>query len=200
MHSPKRDVRICFIGDSFINGTGDETFLGWTGRVCAALVDDRHTLTHYNLGVRRQTSTDILQRWEQECAQRLPDTCSGHVVLSCGINDMVIEQGDTRVAFADSIASVRTLLAAAKSKYKTALVGPAAVGDAALNSRLAPLNAAYQQAAMRIDIPFIDIFTHLAADSAYLAESQANDGLHPRSSGYNRIATLVLPELRDWLK
>ena len=29
------DLRICFVGDSFVAGTGDETALGWVGRVTA---------------------------------------------------------------------------------------------------------------------------------------------------------------------
>ncbi|WP_205762521.1 hypothetical protein [Magnetospirillum aberrantis] len=29
------DMRICFLGDSFFNGTNAPTCLGWTGRVCA---------------------------------------------------------------------------------------------------------------------------------------------------------------------
>ena len=28
--------RICFFGDSFVNGTGDDDALGWVGRLCAA--------------------------------------------------------------------------------------------------------------------------------------------------------------------
>jgi lysophospholipase L1-like esterase len=30
------DLRICFVGDSLTNGTGDPDCLGWTGRVCAS--------------------------------------------------------------------------------------------------------------------------------------------------------------------
>ena len=57
-----KDLRICFVGDSFVNGTGDETKLGWTGRVCAALEVNNPDLeiTFYNLGIRRDTTEDIL--------------------------------------------------------------------------------------------------------------------------------------------
>lgn len=89
-----QDIRICYIGDSFVNGTGDETCLGWAGRLSNRANTEERTITHYNLGVRRNTSADILQRWEQECSLRLPNICDGHVVLSCGVNDMVIEGGN----------------------------------------------------------------------------------------------------------
>ncbi len=67
-------LRICFIGDSFVNGTGDPTCLGWTGRICAAAIARGHDVTHYNLGIRRQTSTDIQARWQEEVSLRLPPT------------------------------------------------------------------------------------------------------------------------------
>jgi hypothetical protein len=34
MSDAPKEIRICFIGESFVNGTGDPEFLGWTGRVC----------------------------------------------------------------------------------------------------------------------------------------------------------------------
>ena len=72
-----QDVRICFIGDSFTNGTGDETCLGWAGHLSTEAITDERTITYYNLGIRRNTSKDILQRWEQECAQRLQNILAG---------------------------------------------------------------------------------------------------------------------------
>lgn len=35
LKSEPQEIRICFVGESFVNGTGDPAFLGWTGRVCA---------------------------------------------------------------------------------------------------------------------------------------------------------------------
>src|SRR5690606_27298725 len=65
--SVSNDLRICFVGDSFVAGVGDPEALGWSGR----LTVDAHAAgvapTAYNLGVRRQTSTDIAGRWQAEC-------------------------------------------------------------------------------------------------------------------------------------
>ncbi|HZC55143.1 MAG TPA: hypothetical protein VE396_03730 [Xanthobacteraceae bacterium] len=33
---PRKPIRICFFGDSMVNGTGDDACLGWVGRICAA--------------------------------------------------------------------------------------------------------------------------------------------------------------------
>jgi lysophospholipase L1-like esterase len=66
-------ARICFVGDSFVNGTGDPECLGWTGRICALACQKGHDVTYYNLGVRRETSTDIATRWRDEVSRRLPE-------------------------------------------------------------------------------------------------------------------------------
>jgi lysophospholipase L1-like esterase len=92
------DVRICFIGDSFVNGTGDPLCLDWTGRVCATAITLGYPITYYNLGIRRETSPDIAARWRDECARRLPATIDGRVVLSFGANDTTIEQGQQRLS------------------------------------------------------------------------------------------------------
>ena len=205
-----QDIRICFIGDSFVNGTGDETCLGWPGRLCAAAKSDDASFTYYpprgreplrgNLGVRRNTSADILQRWEHETSLRLPDSCDGRVVLSCGVNDMVIETSEPRVSVADSCTNVREILLGASSKYKTIMVGPAPVGDADLNTRLKSLSDAYAQQAKALNIPFIEIYTHLVADRKYLQESKHNDGYHPKSYGYNAIADIVCTSGNWWFE
>ncbi|HUO23736.1 MAG TPA: hypothetical protein VMU59_14580, partial [Caulobacteraceae bacterium] len=56
------DLRVCFLGDSFTQGTGDDAALGWVGRVVAAERGRGHDLTGYNLGVRGQTGADIAER------------------------------------------------------------------------------------------------------------------------------------------
>jgi acyl-CoA thioesterase I len=186
-----QDIRLCFIGDSFVNGTGDETCLGWAGRLCAAAKSRDISLTFYNLGIRRNTSADILQRWEHECALRLPDFCDGRVVLSCGVNDMVIENDQLRVTPEDSCQNVRKILRLAKAKYKTLMVGPAPVGDDELNTRLRILSAAYAQEAKALGIPYIEVFSPLVLDQKYLQESKINDGYHPGSYGYSAIAGVI---------
>lgn len=57
-----KDIRICFISDSLVNGACDLTTLGWTGRVSASANNTTNRFTYYNLGIRGNTSTDILNR------------------------------------------------------------------------------------------------------------------------------------------
>lgn len=194
------DIRICFIGDSFVNGTGDETYLGWAGRLCTAANTGEISLTWYNLGVRRNTSTDILQRWEHECDVRLPDSCDGRVVLSCGVNDMVIEDAQHRVLAQESCSNIRQILLQANSKYKTLMVGPAPVGDDDLNRSLKNISAAYALEAKAIGIPYIEVFSQLADNQRYLLESRNNDGYHPMSYGYAAIANIIRRSDQWWFR
>ena len=65
-------VRICFVGESFVNGTGDPECLGWAGRICVDANKKGYDITYYNLGVRRETSAELKNRWQREVYYRLP--------------------------------------------------------------------------------------------------------------------------------
>src|SRR5437773_118332 len=64
-------MRICFFGDSFVNGTGDDEGLGWVGRVVARARQDGRDVTGYNLGIRANTSADVAARWAGEARLRI---------------------------------------------------------------------------------------------------------------------------------
>lgn len=192
-----QDIRICFVGDSFVNGTGDETALGWAGRLCVA-ANSSTPVTYYNLGVRRDTSGDILRRWAHECAIRLPDSCDGRVVLSCGVNDTVIEGGRPRVRPEESCANVSEILRGAKNRYKVLMVGPPPVNDDEQNARVQAIALAFSREAEALGVPYIDLFSSLAADGAYKREVSNNDGAHPKSDGYTKMAQIVASSPGWW--
>lgn len=192
-----RDIRICFVGDSFVNGTGDEMALGWAGRLCAAAGARGIPVTYYNLGIRRDTSRDILLRWANECSLRLPESCDSRVVLSCGVNDTAIENGAVRVPPRESRANVREILHRA-GKYKTLMLGPPPVEEDEQNERIMLLSQAFAQEARALGVPYIDLFSPLAFDDAYKREVSGNDGAHPRSSGYTKLAHIVSSSPSWW--
>ena len=185
-----QDIRICFIGDSLVNGTGDEAALGWAGRLCAMANASDILVTYYNLGIRRNTSKDILLRWESECTLRLPDSCDGRIVLSCGVNDTAIENGKVRVNFAESCANVRAILRGAK-QYTVIMVGPPPVLDDEQNERIESLSLALARETKALGVPYIDLFLALCSDDAYKREVAGNDGSHPRREGYSKMARII---------
>lgn len=191
------DIRVCFVGDSFVNGTGDEAALGWTGRVCASVNHSGTPLTYYNLGIRRDTSLDILQRWQNECSRRLPANADGRIVFSFGVNDTVFEDGAPRIAYDQSIANFRQILLDSKM-YKVLVVGPPPVSDAAQNERIRCLSEAYAQEAKLLEIPYIALFQPLINDHHHMVEIAGNDGSHPQGTGYGKMAGIVGTSVDRW--
>jgi len=189
-------MRICFFGDSFVNGTGDDACLGWTGRVCAAARRAGHDVTHYNLGIRRDTSADVAARWCREAAARLPAGPEGRLVFSFGANDCAPDAGGgVRVPAGRCLVNAEAILAEASAWRPTLMVGPAPIGDdSAADARIAALSAALETLCGRLGVPFLAVFATLAADPAWTAEAAAGDGTHPNSGGYARLAQLV----GDW--
>ncbi len=192
------DLRICFFGDSFVNGTGDPAMLGWTGRVCAS--QDR-TLTCYNLGIRRDTSADVKARWQDEAHRRLPSGVDGRLVFSFGANDSVIENGHPRVDPAASAANLRDILSIAKGLGPVVVIGPPPLGDSIPHANLATLCASFNAICRDLSVPYLPVLQQLTASRVWLQEAAAGDGAHPGSGGYQALADLVIgwPAWQSWM-
>ena len=184
-------MRICFIGDSLVNGTGDPTLLGWIGRVCAAARRRGHDITCYNLGIRRDTSADIAARWHEEIARRLPAGIDGRLIFSFGANDCAEENGAPRVAPERALANARSILEEARRHHPTLMLGPAPVALADADPRIAALSRALAQLAAELSVPYLDLYTPLAAIPLWRLEIGIGDGAHPGAAGYALIADLV---------
>lgn len=185
------DFRICFIGDSFVNGTGDPECLGWTGRVVTSARRKGYNLSYYNLGVRRETSSDIVRRWLDETKRRLPEDCRPFIVLSFGVNDTTLENGHVRVAETQSIENAQRIFIAAKSIAPALMIGPPPVADAEQNERIGRLSILWGNAAEKEDVPFLSVFESLSRDEIWMSEVSAGDGSHPGAASYARLAALV---------
>lgn len=192
------DIRICFIGDSYVQGTGDDECLGWAGRLCVSARRAGHNLTHYNLGVRRETSTDIARRWQAECDPRLLPTTENYVVFSFGANDVAQVDGVQRVAEDKTLANLRTLLDTAKTRYHTLVVGPPPDADDAHNARLARLSERMHDMTVRLGVPYVATLPALLDDRLWHDEVRGNDGAHPRAAGYARLAQIVAASGAWW--
>lgn len=186
-----RDVRICYIGDSFVNGTGDPTKLGWAGRLSQSSQDNNLDITHYNLGIRRETSEDILKRWELECQSRLPKVSENKVVFSFGVNDTVIENGQRRVALEKSIENTRAILLKASKLYDVIMIGMPPINDDAQNQSIKELDSKFQDLCNELNIPYLSTFNRLLHDKVWRDEVALNDGAHPRDKGYEILANFI---------
>ncbi|KAA9166344.1 G-D-S-L family lipolytic protein [Amycolatopsis acidicola] len=180
------DLRVCFLGDSFVAGVGDPEYRGWAGRVAART---GQPLTCYNLGVRRETSEDVRARWRAECAPRLRGEVNA-LVLSFGVNDTL--QGlppETTVAN----------LVAMLGEWPTLVVGPPPIADDEQNRRIAALGQALRAACAERTTPYVDVFGPLRDTKSWMREVEAGDGAHPAADGYAAYAELVHPQWTTWL-
>ena len=177
-----RDVRICVFGDSFVAGVGDPKALGWVGRVARTPPSTGVALTVYPLGVRGQTTEDIVVRMPLECLR----ACRGDehgVVLAVGVADAF-----TDFPVARSVATLEFGLQSMQARRL--VVGPPPVGPAETR----PDRRAGRR--LRLALPAHRRAVHLDVPSAgrtppWSAQNFA-DGLHPAQAGYGMLADVVL--------
>lgn len=195
-----RDLRVCFVGDSFVAGVGDPEHLGWAGRLAAGSARGGLRLTSYVLGVRLQTTAEVADRWAAECGPRLSGgKWESRIVLSSGVNDTTEENGVPRLAPQRSVAALTEILAgAAAARWPVLVVGPPAVADDAQNERIAALDDRFAQVCAERGVPYVPVVGILAADPTWRAEVTAGDGAHPAAAGYALLAHLVHPYWQTW--
>lgn len=187
-------MRICFIGDSFVNGTGDPACLGWAGRISAAARAEGRDVTCYNLGIRRDTSRDIARRWFDEATRRLPPDQDGRLVFSFGVNDCVAEDGEQRVSTDESLTNARNMLSRARQWKPTLFVGPPPIADDVVNARVESLSGALVSLCSELDVPCLTVFQPLSEADIWKREVAEGDGAHPGAGGYGLLAEMVA----DW--
>lgn len=194
------DIRICFVGDSFVQGTCDPLCLGWAGRVVGRARQAGYNLTYYNLGVRRDTSRHIADRWERECSIRLTPNCCPYIVFSFGVNDTTVENGIRRVSLKESCALFQQVVKDASARYSVAVVGPPPVNDRSQNKEIRELSASFSQIARELSVPYLSVIEKLEEDPVWMNDVAIHDGAHPGALGYAKLADLVLRWPLWWFK
>ena len=193
------DLRVCFLGDSLVAGVGDPDHRGWVGRLCARSAAAGLPLTAYNLGVRRETSVDVVGRWSAECRPRLSAGDDRRIVVSFGVNDTTLQNGSPRVPADASVAALTALLCgAADAGWPVLVVGPPPIADDDQNSRIAELDARFRDVCTEQAVPYAGPLTSLAGSSTWCREVAAGDGAHPGAAGYQLYADLVWPRWAAW--
>lgn len=180
------DSRICFVGDSFTHGVGDADALGWRGRLIQRMLAKNPGITAYDLGVRHETSTDILHRWEGEARVRLAKGYAHRLMFCFGANDCADNgSGGPRVEMAESMRNAHQILSEATAMAPTLLLGvPPIHDDPVADKRVAALEARLAEAAGAHDVPFLSMFEYLREKAAWTETADAGDGTHPDGAGY----------------
>lgn len=194
-------MRLCFFGDSYVAGFGDDEALGWVGRVVSRARMSGHTLTAYNLGVRRETTVDVAARLPVEAPPRLATGDVAGIVYSTGVNDtMLDDEGRQLVPCAGTLAAFRSSLRfCADAHWPVLVIGPPPTADDHHNRRIEQLSNEISTACAETGHPFVNTIAQLVDDVVWRAQVAADDGAHPGAEGYARLAAAVWPTFESWL-
>jgi lysophospholipase L1-like esterase len=184
----RRDIGLCFVGDSFTAGVGDPKALGWVGGVVSRTHHPDVEVTAYNLGVRGQDSGEVMARWRAECMPRWVGRGERRLVVGVGANDL--RQGLTTARSRLNLANI--LDDASAKGIATFVVGLTPSLDPDLNTRIGVLAQAQADVCSRRGVTYVDCFGPLVAHEQWAADLAAGDGVHPGQAGYGLIAWLVL--------
>ena len=207
--------RICFIGDAFTVGAGDETALGWVGRLAAGEWARGHDISIYNLGIRGNSCRAIAARWRSECEARIPAGANGRLVFMFGGNDAKETVGEgIEVPLEEAAETARAFMSEAAAWLPTLWIGLIPMNEAKpypqllsggpqyrfSNERQSEYNACYAQIADELGIPFLDLHSRLIDDADWMALTQEGDGSNPAGVGYAHVARLIAdwPAWRRW--
>ena len=193
----RRDVGLCFVGASMTAGYGDPKGLGWVGRVVSRTHHPDLDLTAYNLGVRGNTSADVMGRWRRECTPRWAGRSERRLVISAGAGDVL-----AGVSMARSRLNLANILDEASSAGIAAFVVGLAPGlEHEHNARIEALAEAQADVCARRRVTYVDCFRPLVGHDQWISELTAGpDSVHPGQAGYGLIAWLVLHNgWYDWM-
>ena len=191
-----------FFGDSVTLGVNDAPAGGWVSRLAGKAAQAGLSVppdTFYNMGVRRNSSRMILDRFEAEFKARTMEGVPSYLLFCFGTVDMAVPKGFPNIPVGESAANARDILLKAKTFGATALVSAPPVAGKEHCQRLDALCTAYAAICSAIDVPFVDIF-HPLLKIGYV--NDLADGVHPGPAGNDMIASALLqaPELADWFK
>ena len=183
-----RDIALVFIGDAYVAGYGDPKGLGWVSRVVGRTAHADMDITAYQLGVRDETSADVLARWRIECPPRWKGHSERRLVVAVGHNDAVSGTSTARVRL--NLANI--LDDAAASGIAAFAVGPTPTLDTDLNARLEIVVEAQADVCARRGVPYVDCYRPLISHEQWHSDLGAAGGVYPGQAGYGLIAWLVL--------
>jgi len=179
-------LRLAVVGDELVAGAGDPKGLGWVGRVTAR-TSAPDPLTVLTLAVPGETSTDLGARWDTEVTRRQSPHADNRLVVALGRADIA-----AGLSLARSRLNLANVLDVADQRRLPAFVVGPPPGAAQDGDRLAELSAALGDVASRRRVPYVDMYTPLAAHDQWLADMATSPDHLPSQAGYGLMAWLVL--------
>lgn len=183
------DMRLIFIGDSIVAGSGDDECRGWVGRVGSATRRAGVDHTPYNLGIGGDTAAHVLARWEGEVTRRLNPELDNRLVVQVGVNDA--RDGVER-DHGDCARDLEALIEGARGAgLEPLVVGPIPTREPGESERIGALSARFGAVCADAGAAWVEVHAALRDNATFLSGLEA-DGYHPDADGYAEIAQVVL--------
>lgn len=192
---------LCF-GDSITFGVGEVPAVGWVGRLKNDF-EIEELKAVYNLGIPGDTSTGLKKRIATECSLRCRRNHPSHytVIIAVGMNDIrSTDDFKTQVEIGDFKSNVLgSIDVALESVDKVVLFGITSVdemitmsweGYAYTNTDILEYNQVLKEISEEKGVEFVDLFNSIEDIKADL-----EDGLHPNSSGYDKMYKIIKEKL-----
>ncbi|MCB2107710.1 MAG: hypothetical protein KDE14_08430 [Rhodobacteraceae bacterium] len=184
-------MHLYFVGDSYVNGYGDDTCVGWPARVCAMAAQRNLDVTCYNLGFRGATTVDLRRWWKDEVQRRVGAEKHAAVVFSFGTNDCAVESGRRKITRGETAGNARGILGDAAARFPVLMVGPAESVDPEKHPELGDTNADLKNVCEKLKIPYLDMLDIGKTMNNPRAKSRGIDGWHPNTAWYEELAVIV---------
>jgi len=200
-------VKIVCIGDSIVEGEGDELGLsGWAGRLQQKILKNSKIGANrvYNLGMGMETSLDLLHRFFSEVLYRNPDV----IILQAAHGDSrsMLNNAKKKEFEIGKKARLRvyhklfTYLSQSKKNILILGLNPLSMKTKfkkALQQRAEHIeshNRGLKKLCKEYNLPFLDprdIFKDVRLEDYYV------DGLHPNSKGYELMFKAIYHKLKE---
>ena len=178
---------ICYFGDSLTLGYGDPSGLGWPGRVTGKLITLGTDVTGYNLGIRKNVTARLSDRWQHEAELRLLPGLEHKLVFSFGVADVMNE-----VPADDTLVNAETILTQAKTFGEVLLIGPTPVGNNRQTDAIAALSDRLEELCETLGVPFVAVMAPMQESGVFQQALKDGDSIHPSAMGYAALAECIL--------
>ncbi|NDV20741.1 G-D-S-L family lipolytic protein [Pseudodesulfovibrio sp. JC047] len=178
---------LCFLGDSLTLGYGDETTLGWPGRITQILKKTGKDVTSYNLGIRKNASICLEQQWLSEVQTRILTDVPLKLVFSFGVADVMND-----IALEDTLQAADSVFKTAQKLGEVLFIGPTPVLNSEINGHIKTIGTAISTRCTQMDIPCVLPFDSMECSAVYEQALSNGDSVHPTADGYAAIAKHII--------
>lgn len=198
--------KILVFGDSITYGQLDLEMGGWVNRLRLRLANDSSIAScHvFNMGISGQTTAEVLERMDRECAGRVLADFNNIIVIAAGIND---SQLIDKVPVADEEElrhNIKALIETGKDfTSKVVCLGLTPVDDSRTNPVTWDRSRRWQsERVVSYDEIISSVCSEMGVRYVYVYDqidpATNADGLHPSEEGHEKLAEIMYNVIHDY--